>query len=185
MYNELFDAWRFEVENDELGRLSPDFYERVAAYVRKIKEDSRLLDKKGLKARLIEREMTQVQRMLDELVKVRFRKLVSLLAESQKMPSDVLVAEETGLCQGFISLVEAYHSFARKLLQGQVSEVAVARSHKPNKRITLRFMKNIPAVIGADMKTYGPFLAEDVGSLPVENAKILVKRGLAEVVEIS
>ena len=34
------------------------------------------------------------------------------------------------------------------------------------------------------MKTYGPFLAEDVGSVPVENAQILIKRGLAEAVEV-
>jgi DNA replication factor GINS len=185
MYNELFEAWRFEVENDELGSLSPDFYARVADYVRKIREESRMLDKKSLKARLLRREMTQVQRMVDELVWARYRKLMSLLTESQKLPSNLLVAEEAELCQVFLSLVEVYHSFAKKLLQGQVSEVAVAQSRKPNKRVTLRFLKDIPAIIGADMKTYGPFLAEDVGSVPVENAKILVKRGLAEAVEIS
>ena len=46
-------------------------------------------------------------------------------------------------------------------------------------------MKAIPAIVGVDMKTYGPFLAEDVGSVPVENAKGLIKRGLAEAVEVS
>jgi DNA replication initiation complex subunit (GINS family) len=35
------------------------------------------------------------------------------------------------------------------------------------------------------MKAYGPFVVEDVASLPVENAKILVKQGFAEVVEVS
>ncbi len=39
--------------------------------------------------------------------------------------------------------------------------------------------------MGADMKSYGPFLVEDVASLPVENAKILVKQGLAVQVEVS
>ena len=33
------------------------------------------------------------------------------------------------------------------------------------------------------MKTYGPFIVEDVASLPVENARILVKQGLAVLVE--
>ena len=54
-----------------------------------------------------------------------------------------------------------------------------------HKRVTLRFVKNIPAIIGADMKTYGPFIVEDVASLPVENAKMLVKQGLAVLVEVS
>jgi DNA replication factor GINS len=187
MYKELFAAWRFEVENDELGSLSSDFYARLADYVQRIKEESRMLDKKGVKARLLEREMTQVQRMVDELVWARYRKLIRLLTESQKVPSDLLATEEAKLSEGFVSLVEAYRSFAKKLLQGHISEVAVAeaKARKPNKRVTLRFLKNIPAVVGADMKTYGPFLAEDVGSVPVENAKILVKRGLAEAVEVS
>ena len=35
------------------------------------------------------------------------------------------------------------------------------------------------------MKSYGPFVVEDVASLPVENAKILVKQGLAVPVEVS
>ena len=58
-------------------------------------------------------------------------------------------------------------------------------SEIPHKRVALRFIKAIPGVIGSDMKTYGPFMAEDIASLPIENAKILVKQGLAEVVEVS
>jgi DNA replication factor GINS len=49
----------------------------------------------------------------------------------------------------------------------------------------VRFLKPIPAIIGGDMKTYGPFAAEDVASVPAENARILVKQGLAVVVEVS
>ena len=39
--------------------------------------------------------------------------------------------------------------------------------------------------MGADMKSYGPFTAEDVASLPPQNAQILVKQGLAVLVEVS
>jgi DNA replication initiation complex subunit (GINS family) len=83
---------------------------------------------------------------------------------------------------GFLSFAEAYQKFAEKLLWGQVLKVGIKKARK---RVALRFIKNIPAVIGADMKTYGPFMVEDVASVPVENAKILVKQGLAEVVEVS
>jgi DNA replication initiation complex subunit (GINS family) len=33
------------------------------------------------------------------------------------------------------------------------------------------------------MKTYGPFKVEDIASLPTENAKVMIKQGLAEKVE--
>jgi DNA replication factor GINS len=185
VYNEIFDVWRFEVENAELSPLPSDFYARVAGYVQKIREESRMLDKKAVKAGLLERELEYVQRMVGELVWARYNKLVKLITENQKVPSDLLAVEEASLCSGFLSFVEAYHAFVKKLVQGQVLEVAVAdKARQPHKRVVLRFLKAIPAVVGADMKTYGPFLAEDVASLPVENAKILVKRGLAEAVEV-
>ncbi|MGB9779090.1 MAG: hypothetical protein ACPLW8_06745, partial [Candidatus Bathyarchaeales archaeon] len=56
---------------------------------------------------------------------------------------------------------------------------------KEHKVVVLRFLKDVPAIIGSDMKPYGPFKNEDIASLPVENAKILVKQGLAQKVEVS
>jgi DNA replication factor GINS len=185
MYEELFAAWRFEVEHDELGDLSSDFFGRLADYVGRIKRESRMLDKKGVKAGLLEREMEHVQRMISELVWARYVKLISLLKAGQKLPSDLLAAEEAALFANFVSFIDSYHNFVDKLLQGHISNVVVAKAHEPYKRVTLRFLKAIPAVVGVDMKTYGPFLAEDVGSVPVDNAKILIKRGLAEKVEVS
>jgi DNA replication factor GINS len=180
MYNELSVAWRFEIENAELGSLPTDFYSRIAGYVRRIKEENRMLDKRTVKASLLEHEMERVKHMVRELVWARYKKLVILITENQKIPSGLAV-EEAKLCAGFLSFTEAYQKFAKKLLQGQVLKVDV---EKARKRVALRFLKAIPAVIGADLKTYGPFMAEDVASVPVENAKILVKRGLAEVVEV-
>jgi hypothetical protein len=123
--------------------------------------------------------------MLQELVWARYRKLATLITESQKIPSGLAVEEEA-MCAVFLSFSESYQKFAEKLLQGQVSRQFSKVSEKNvRKRVALRFIKNIPGVIGADMKTYGPFMVEDVASVPLENAKILVKQGLAKVVEVS
>jgi DNA replication initiation complex subunit (GINS family) len=181
MYDELCGAWQREIESAELGRLPPDFYTRIADYLRRIREETRMLDKKTVKAGLLERELRSVKRMLQELVWARYEKLVKMISESQKVPSDLLTVEETKMCAGFLPFTEVYQRFAKNLLQGQVLKVDVEQAHK---RVALRFVRAIPAVIGADMKTYGPFMVEDVASLPVENAKILVKQGLAEVVEV-
>jgi DNA replication initiation complex subunit (GINS family) len=182
MYDELYAAWLFEIENTELGSLPPDFYARAADYLRRIKEENRTLDKKTVKAGLLEHELERVKCMLEELVWARYKKLVTLITENQKTPSGSLAAEEEAMCTGFLSFAEAYQKFAEKLLRGQVLKVGIK---KPRERVALRFLKAVPAVIGADMKTYGPFMVEDVASVPVENAKILVKQGLAEVVEAS
>ena len=182
MYSELYAAWQQEVKNAELQPLPQDFYARTSDYLRRIKEESRLLDKKTPKAVLLEKELQNVKQIINMLLSARYTKLVMIISENQKIPTASLTAEEAKVSVGFLPFAEAYQGFAKSLLQGQELKVAC---EMPHKRVTLRFIKSIPGVIGSDMKTYGPFMAEDVASLPVENAKILVKQGLAEVVEVS
>ena len=188
MYDELYAAWRFELENTALGGLPSDFYARTADYLRRITEETKMMDKKTVKSTLLERELERVKCMLQELIWARYKKLVSLVSESQKLPSGLLADEEESLCTGFVSFAESYKKFAHKLLQGQVSSQASKVSEVPakkvRKRVALRFIKAVPTIIGADMKTYGPFMVEDVASVPVENANILIKQGLAEKVEL-
>ena len=191
MYNELYSAWRKEIEEPSLGGLPPDFYNRIADYLRRLNEENKILDKKSIKVNLLEHESQNVNLMLKELLQVRYKKLVRTISKSQKMPSDLLTIEESEMCKSFVAFSDAYQKFARNLMQGQTFKVAgenVDSKVEPQisrKRVALRFIKNIPTIIGADMKTYGPYVAEDVASLPVENAKMLVKQGLAVSVEVS
>jgi DNA replication initiation complex subunit (GINS family) len=194
VYDELYAAWRFELENPELGGLTSDFYARAADYLRRINEETRLIDKKNVKSTLLVRELERVKCMLQELIWARYKKLVTLVSENKKLPSGLLADEEESLCIGFLSFAESYQKFADKLLRGQISNqvsspvpspVSKEAVKKVHKRVVLRFVKAVPAVVGVDMKTYGPFMVEDVASVPVENAKILVKQGLAEKVELS
>jgi len=182
MYNELYETWKRELESVELERLSPDFYSRIADYLRRIEEESRMLDKRTVKASLLKKEMQNVKRMVRELIRIRYKKLVRKVVRGEKVPSDVLTVEEEKIYTGTSSFAETYRNFAKSILQWHVQKVTFEQMHK---RAVLRFLKDVPAIIGADMKTYGPFKVEDVASLPVENAKILVKQGLAEKVEVN
>jgi DNA replication factor GINS len=140
-----------------------------------------MLDKRTTKASLLKKEMTNAKRMLRELVRMRYRKLVKVVTNGNKVPPNVLTIEEEKLFANVQPFADAFESFARGILHGYLPTFS---SEKKHKRATLRFMKDVPAIIGADMKTYGPFKVEDVASLPFENVKILVKQGLAEKVEV-
>ena len=181
MYNELYNAWRREIEEVSLGGLPPDFYARIADYLRRINEESRI-DKKSVKVNLLDRETQNVKRMLEELLWARYKKMVKTITQEQKLPSELLTVEEAKMFESFATFSSAYKKFAKGLMEGQTAKVEAEVSHK---RLTLRFTKNTPSMIGLDMKTYGPFVVEDVASLPVENARILVKQGLAVPVEVS
>ena len=104
------------------------------------------------------------------------------MTKGEKVYWDVLTVEEQKIYTGVSPLAEAYQSFAENILRGNVLKMGVEREHK---RAALRFLGDVPAIIGADIKTYGPFEVEDVASLPIENANVLVKQGLAEKIEVS
>jgi len=181
MYNELYEAWKRELENIELEKLSSEFHFRIAEYLRRLKEEGRMLDKRTVKARLLKIEMRNVKHMVNELIQARYRKLVEKATKDEKIPPNLLTIEEKRIYTGVLPLAEAYQSFAKDVLRGHKPKVIVQQRYR---RSVLRFLKEVPAIIGADMKTYGPFKVEDVASLPVENAKILVKQSLAERVEV-
>lgn len=180
MYDELYQIWKLELEKPELEKLPSDFYLWVADYMKRLKEESRMLDKKTLKSGLLSKEMTNAKRMVQGLIQVRYRKILGKALKGEEIQKDVLTAEEKVLYSRVFSLLETVQSFASEIIRGQVPKIKVETTQK---RAVLRFVKDVPAIIGADVKTYGPFKAEDLASLPLENAKILITQGLAEKVE--
>jgi len=181
MYDQLYEAWKQEVEDAELKNLPSDFYSKITDYLRQLKEESRMLDKRTVKARLLKREMQNVKRMAEELIHARYRKLVKKACEDEKTPSGSLTIEEKKIYTSILQLSETYQNFAKNVLRGHAANVDIEQN--PRKEI-LRFLKDVPAIIGADMETYGPFKTEDVASLPIENSRILTRQGLAKKIEV-
>jgi DNA replication factor GINS len=181
MYRSLYEAWKREIENPKLQSLPLDFYGVVADYLQRLREEGRMLDKKTIKAVLLKRELLNVRRMVNEIIMARYRKVVKILATGEKIPSGTLTAEEEKI-YSVAPISDTVQSFAKNVLRGFLLKVDVKVKHR---RTVLRFLADVPAIIGSDMKPYGPFKAEDVASLPVENANVLIKQRLAEKVELS
>ena len=192
MYSELYIAWQREIENSAIQPLPADFYKRISQYLQQIKTENQKPDKSTLKASLMEQECRNVTRMIKELLRTRYKKLLKTIKGGQKLLPDILTIEENEFLTGLLPFAEAYDIFAKGLLQGKTPKTIIKptepkenAAEAKHKRVTLRFVKAIPAIVGSDMITYGPFLAEDVASVPADNARILVKQGLAVIVEVT
>jgi DNA replication initiation complex subunit (GINS family) len=195
MYNELYAAWQREINDPTLGGLQTDFYRKIGEYLLRIKREDQVIDKKSVKMNLLTHEALNVERMLKELLEVRYRKIIKTVTKSQKLPVELLTFEEAKMCETFADFSKAYKKFSDGLMQGQLVsepikviikvEATNAEETPRAHRSTVRFLKGIPAIMGSDMKSYGPFAPEDVASLPPQNAQILVKQGLAVLVETS
>ena len=176
MYNELYGVWKKEKGSVKIQRLPKDFYAKIADYIKKMKEENRMLDKKTIKAKLLDREFKNVKIMVGELFQFRYKKLGEKAFVRETVARDALTGEEEKLCGEVLLLAEASQAFLKDILRGRLSNIEKGQKHS---MIVLRFVKEIPALVGSDLKTYGPFGPEDIATLPPENARVLIKQGLA------
>lgn len=177
VYHTVYECWKAENASSELTKLPENFYHTVVEYLKKAKEEARMIDLKTLKASLLKTELENVKQMVRELAKLRCMKLTQMWLNSEKIPSDLLTAEEENFFKHGSNFAREYQNFIEGIIQRQTLTHGLEHERK---NIILRFLEDTPAIVGIDLKTYGPFKKEDVASLPVENAKILVQRGLAK-----
>ncbi len=180
MYDELYEAWAKERETTEIQALPKDFCVKLAGYMKRMREESRMLDEKTVRAKLLRREFRNVKKMVEELVKLRSEKALGKAMDGKVVAKEALTYEEEKVLGEVSPSLESYDTLLKDILGGRSPRIEV--KEKP-KRMILRFTQEIPAIIGVDMKTYGPFEPEDVASLPVENARILIKQSVAVEVE--
>lgn len=175
MYSELYKAWRSEITTEEPQPLPEDFYRRAEAYARGTDEESEAVDEHSAKGRLLLKEKEVTYRLLRELKKVRLRKLLALAQNGEPISEVNLTEEERKLARDFTHSLQAFNQ------------------EKPNPKTSvpetaelslLRFLQDIPEIVGTDLKIYGPYKKEDVGSLPNQNAIALVKQGAAREIEV-
>lgn len=173
MYDKIYGCWQKEKETIALTKLPDNFYHEIVEYLIKIKEEMRMIDQKTLKASLLKKEMEHVKRATQELAHLRYKKLAKKLVKGETIPLDYLTTEEKEALKNFSNFGKVYQSFKQIINLKHESK-------QERKIVMLRFLGDVPAIVGLDLKAYGPFKAEDIASLPVENAEMLVKRGLAQ-----
>ena len=55
---------------------------------------------------------------------------------------------------------------------------SLAENHKI-KKVVIRFLSEVDEIVGADLEKYGPFKAEDIATIPYENAQALIAKKIA------
>ena len=178
MYNELLDKWKNELKNKELEVLPGDFVQKIANYLKEIAKEQKMLDKKTVKASLLKIEEHNVKRMLDDMTRIRYKKLIKTAVRGVEKAQGLMSFEEK-VYSNLRAASETYQTFIKEIFYGRGE-----KAESESKFAILRILKDVPQIVGSDMKVYGPFKAEDIAVMPFGNAKILVKQGLASEIEI-
>ena len=116
MYDELYEVWKKEKETLEIQGLPQNFYAKITAYIKKMKEENRMLDKKTTKAKLLDSEVKNVKIMVSELLQIRYKKLRERALVQETVAIDALTEEEKKLYGEVLPLPEAYEAFSKDIL---------------------------------------------------------------------
>ncbi|MGQ9759523.1 MAG: DNA replication complex subunit Gins51 [Candidatus Methanomethylicaceae archaeon] len=155
MYKKILEFWANERESDELQKPPPNFMNDVQRYLEGLEKSE-----DGLPHRLREVEAQRIKWMLEKVMSLRKEKICKKVVEGG-LTEGMLFDEETRLF--------------RPPRRDSAEEVA--------KKILVRLLGDVPSFVGTDLRTYGPYKAEDVVLLPAQNADALIKRGLAMAIE--
>jgi DNA replication initiation complex subunit (GINS family) len=176
MYDEILNAWKLERANEDLQPLPRDFYKRVSTYFKRLVENLRIVDKESISAELLKSEVEYATVLFTRLYRLRIDKIISKIVKNEEIARSNLTDEEDALI-GFLKLFkEESDMVVESILNGR--EPKVISSGSGNKMTLVRFLKESSAIVGVDLKTYGPFKPEDLAYIPEENAEILEKRGV-------
>lgn len=174
VYDDTVKLWNQERSSNELQPVKPGYFKDLAGYIRRLKEAHRNLDQKSLKAVVIQDELSRLEELISQLVSLRMEKVWK--AARAKSPVQVDGSEKQAY-ESFSEVSRYYDRMREDLIQGREPQAFHAGEKK--ERITIRFLKEVPSIVGVDLRTYGPFMREDVAIVPYENAEALIRQGAA------
>jgi DNA replication initiation complex subunit (GINS family) len=177
LYNELYKAWKSEKNTSSPQHLPNDFYQRAASYLNSLQGDSALNDAHTIQGRLLIRELEITKRLLDELRQTRLCKILESLKNGIPVPVEGLTNEEQ-------TLAKSLNESLRLLKDNQIQRKDASPSVANTELTVVRFVQDIPEIVGVDLRIYGPYDKEDVASLPTQNAHALIKQGAAKLIEV-
>ncbi len=195
----LREALRREKMSPYLQELGRNFYrEAQKLFERMLEEYKAAKDSDLTQVSLKLAELENLKNMINDLYETRERKIVSsalyYVKSGEELELDNLTEEEEALLREIIRVIKAGREkvltgFVRGRIESSSEEEQEEKGVKGEKPgevpfITVRILKDLPSLVGVDGKIYGEFKAEDVVTLPEPNARILVKRGDAELISV-
>ncbi len=177
-----YDALRKLVTDERAAAkmlaLPEDFFEQVQRYV-KLKEQAaggQLAPGSGPGEGFIGRadelwELDAAKRALSDLLEVRERKLVAAALSFVRTGGQpgTLLPHELALFSALAAGIKEFRALQQRLLEPEAAT-----------RTVVAFLQDVPAFAGADLKSYGPYKAGDIATVPAEMAKALVAGGAAQ-----
>jgi DNA replication factor GINS len=167
--NSLYSTLVREIENDTVQEIDSQLYLSLSEYLGKLKSEAYDGVENKIKSRLVEM-ITQTTSLL---LKTRLSKV-----SHGGMDLTNLLDEEKYIIESLQDQQERKEMILSATLHGRTKLLeSVSKKHK-TKPVSVRFLKDFDQFVGADFSKYGPFKAEEIATIPNENAQALIAKNI-------
>ena len=168
--NSLYAVLVREIENDQVQEIDPGFYTSLSEYLGKLKNEGY----DGVESRIKNRLVEMITQIASLLLKTRISKV-----SHGGLNLTNLLDEEKFILESQQEQQERKEMILSATLNGRTKLLeSVSKKHK-TRPVTVRFLKDFDQFVGADYTKYGPFKAEDVATIPNENAQALIIKNIS------
>jgi len=164
-YSYLREIQKKEVESAALTKLDGSFYEQVAEFLKKKKEEA--LSTNSI---LSIKEYENIKKVVISIQSKREEKLFLLSLRGQAV--DGLTESERTLFENISTTVQKYRD--------NVFEVLSKEGHDAPRIKKIKIVKDVEQYKGLDNNVYGPFKTGEEALLPMQEVEWLLKSHLAE-----
>jgi DNA replication initiation complex subunit (GINS family) len=176
-----------EETSEELTVLPADLYIRLANYAQKLRatigpgnEDA--------PGRLAKKQLWLLEVMTKRLLLLRLAKAekeTTRETEQSSLSDKNLLPEERYVNDVLRQLTKKEERFVKAVTDGQPSFFTLVQRREIQRMTTVRILRHVGEIIGADLKRYGPFEVNDVARLPIGNAQVMLASRQAAAVSIN
>ena len=169
--NSLHNTVLRETENDSLLEIKPNFYQNLSDFIGNLRKQEFDDVENKIKDTMIE----MVTELTSLLIHIRLEKI----SNSDDFDISYLLDEEKFILDSQEEQNERTEMILSATINGKSKFLeSLAENHKI-KKVVIRFLDNVDEIVGADLEKYGPFKAEDIATIPYENAQALIAKNIA------
>jgi DNA replication factor GINS len=182
---EIYNLLLKEVQIPTLQSIPLDTYQSIALILGNLKGQRH----EGIKEKIRERTVDMMCTSVEILLEIRHHKILD-----QQHPSSTIVAgfeyskftdEEKYILDGQKESDKRRMAVLAATLGGRPKVLESISTKIRSKHIVVRFIRPMERFIGVDMTKYGPFMKEDVATLPYENARSFIEKGEAVEIDVA
>lgn len=159
-----------EIEDESILEIDPNFYRSLSDFIGDIKGQ----EFDGVEDQIKTSMAETAAELAEILVRTRLEKAKNPASKKAR-----LLDEEKFITDSEDDEDERASMVLSAIVNGKSRSLESAVNKHKTRMVVVRFLADIDQMTGADLQTYGPFHAEDIGTIPYENALSLFAAGTA------